>query len=134
MKIRVIKKLYDGVFESRIHTEDWSELDRELMVKYGEPEINLGGEIPYVLRNDEQSSDSSSDPGKYIVLDDVYARIMTESPFVRKFDSRDFDGGVDEAMAAAAAWAFEIEARILEKVRLLREKDTFFTTEEITEY
>lgn len=43
MKIRIFKKLVDGVFHVRVQTEDWSERDRCLMVKYGEPELNLGG-------------------------------------------------------------------------------------------
>lgn len=132
MKIRVIKRLVDSVFEVRIQTEDWSELDRELMVKFGEPEINLGGSIPYATTAQAKAASAPSDTS--VTYDDVYVRIMTESPFTRKFDSRDFGGSIDDAAAAAASWIFTIEARILEKVRYLRENDMFFTTEEITEY
>lgn len=132
MKIRIFKRVVDGVFDVRIQTEDWSQHDIDLMVKYGEPEINLGGEIAYVPVNVEGSS-SSSGGTETVLLDDNYARIMTESPFTYKFDSRDYDG-VDNARQIASAWASEIEARIVDKVRMLRDKDTFFNTEEIMEY
>lgn len=131
MKIRIFKRIVDGVFDVRIQTEDWSQHDIDLMVKYGEPEINLGGEIAYVPVNVEGSS--SSGGTETVLLDDNYARIMTESPFTYKFDSRDYDG-VDNARQIASAWASEIEARIVDKVRMLRDKDTFFNTEEIMEY
>jgi hypothetical protein len=131
MKIRIFKRIVDGVFDVRIQTEDWSQHDIDLMVKYGEPEINLGGEIAYVPVNVEGSS--SSGGTETVLLDDNYARIMTESPFTYKFDSRDYDG-VDNARQIASAWASEIEARIADKVRMLRDKDTFFNTEEIMEY
>jgi len=126
MKIRIIKKLIDNVFDVRIYTEDWSENDRELMIKYGEPEINIGGVIVFPK---EGSPDLVT-----VEFDDVYERIMTESPFTRKFDARDYSDSIDEAKAVAVAWANHIESIIIASVRDLREKDTFFTTEEITEY
>ena len=132
MKIRVIKKLVDSTFEVRIQTEDWSELDRDLMVKLGEPEINLGGVVSYMPADHAEALDTPSNSS--VTYDDVYVRIMTESPFTRKFDARDFDGSIDNAASAAASWIFMIESRIVEKVRYLREHDKFFTTEEITEY
>ena len=135
MKIRILKKLIDGVFDVRVQTEDWSENDVRLMVKYGEPEINLGGTFTLPPPNDGSSSSSGSSSYEPIVadLDDCYARIMSESPFTYKFDSRDYDG-VDNARMLASMWALEMEARIVEKVRGLRDKDSFFTTEEIMEY
>jgi len=126
MKIRIIKKLVGSVFDVRVYTEDWSENDRELMIKYGEPEINIGGVIVYTK---EGSPDAVT-----VEFDSAYERIMTESPFTRKFDARDYNDSIDEAKAVAVAWANHIESIIIASVRDLREKDTFFTTEEITEY
>lgn len=126
MKIRIIKKLTDNVFDVRVYTEDWSANDRELMIKYGEPEINVGGVVSYHSdATDEQAS---------LQFDDAYERIMTESPFTRKFDARDYNNSVEEAKAAAIAWSSNLENIIVAHVRSLREKDEFFTTEEITEY
>lgn len=131
MKIRIFKKLVDNVFYVRVQTEDWSENDVQLMVKYGEPEINLGGTIVYTPTC---SSDSDSDPSDIPVkLDDVYVRIMTETPFTHKFDVRDF-GCVADAQTVASEWASGLERTIISKVSDLRSKAEFFATEEITEY
>lgn len=127
MKIRIFKRLVGGVFESRVQTEDWSENDRRLMVKFGEPEINLGGEFSCV-----PNSDSSSQEDIIVRLDDVYARIMTEAPFTQKFDSRDY-GSVDNAKCLMNRWCSTIEDRITAAVTSLRSKDNFFASEEITE-
>ena len=129
MKIRIIKKLVDSVFHIRIQTEDWSEYDRELMLKYGEPEINIGGVVIY----EPCGQSSSSEEYASVTFDDAYMRIMTESPFTRKFDARDFDDSIDDAKAAATAWANDILRKIELSVTELRAKDSFFTTEEITE-
>ena len=126
MKIRIFKKMENGVFAIRIHTEDWSENDRGLMKKYGEPSINLGGS------SDSSSSSSSSDEPEF-QFDDVYVRIMTESPFVRRFDSRDY-GSANSARETGNLWSSVVESRIADAVAELRAKDEFFNTEEITEY
>lgn len=126
MKIRIFKKLDNGVFHVRIQTEDWSEHDRDLMKKYGEPEINLGGLIAW-----GPCESSSSDPG--FDVDDAYVRVMTESPFTHRFDSRDF-GSVQKSKEAACEWASMVEERIAAAVTMLRSKGDEFTTEEVTEY
>lgn len=119
MKIRKLKRILDSVVHVCIYTEDWSENDRSLMVKFGEPEISLGGTF---------SSDTTS-----VTLDDVHARILTEVPFTRKFDARDL-GSIADAKLVANAWGDAVENRIISEVDTLRSKDNFFTTEEITEH
>lgn len=134
MKIRILKKLVNGVFEVLVRTEDWSENDILLMQKHGEPEINLGCTIP--LTNDESSSYVDSSSSSYeseFVIDDDYVRVMTESPYVHRFDSRDLGGEV-KAKETANAWCAIIEDRIIEAVKTLRESDQFFNTESIVEY
>ena len=130
MKIRIFKKLQNGVFDVRVQTEDWSENDRNLMVKYGEPEVNLGG--TFVSNEESSSSSGSSRESVEVVLPTVYARVMTESPFTQKFDARDC-GSVENARSIAQQWSFRIEERISEVVAELRAKNDSFTTEEITE-
>ena len=134
MKIRIFKKLQNGVFDVRVQTEDWSENDRNLMIKYGEPEINLGGEF---VPDDNSSGSSisfasSESSASEIVIPTSYARVMTESPFTHKFDARDC-GSVANAQSVAQQWAQRLEARITTVVSELREKNDIFTTEEITE-
>lgn len=125
MKIRIFKKLVDNVFNIRIQTEDWSEEDKLRMVKLGEPEIDLGGSFTF---NTSSSEDSST-----VVLDSIYARILSESPFTHKFDTRDYKT-FEDTRVLANVWATAIENRIIEAVTALRAKDITFTTEEITEY
>lgn len=133
MKIRVFKKLVDNVFHVRVQTEDWSENDVSLMVKYGEPEINLGGSITYTPTCSSDSGSDSDPSDVTIKLDDVYVRIMTESPFTHKFDVRDFNC-VADAQTVASVWTSGLERTIISKVSDLRSKAEFFATEEITEY
>ena len=45
MKIRKFFEIEDGVYICIIKTEDWSENDSNLMLRFGEPEIDVGGEI-----------------------------------------------------------------------------------------
>lgn len=133
MKIRVYKRLIDGVFHVLVNTEDWSENDRRLMLKYGEPEINLGGRFVCVPNSGEESTSSDSHDEIAAVIDDVYVRIMTESPYKEKFDSRDY-GSVHNAKLLSQEWISEIEDRIINAVAALRSNDDSFSTEEIMEY
>ena len=71
MKIRTFYKLENDVYKVSINTEDWSERDVQLMEKFGEPEINLGGEF----------GDSP-----IFELDDNLVRIKSDSPFPVAFD------------------------------------------------
>ena len=43
MKIRIFKVLDRGVYLINCQTEDWSQDDIERMLKFGEPQINVGG-------------------------------------------------------------------------------------------
>lgn len=112
MKIRTFKRLRDGVYGVAVHTEAWSEGDQALMTRFGEPQIDVGGTIT-----------------EYVSLDSQLKRVMTESPFSAKFDSRD-DAA---AMQSANAWADEIAARIQEAVLDLRQNVDGFSGETLTE-
>ena len=141
MLIRIFRKLESGVINVRIQTEDWSEIERGNMVKLGEPKINLGGTIfpaygstkDYASRRWSSSlsgeeQDSSEEPVK---LDDMYVRVMSESPFTRKFDIRDY--GMERAYGLANGWVDTIVDRIRSAVEDLRDFDSGMTTEEIVE-
>jgi hypothetical protein len=116
MKIRTYKRLESGVYRVSIQTEDWSELDSGLMIKFGEPEIDLGGNI-----TDGGSIDFD--------LDTSYARVMSDSPFVAGFDSDDYADAQDRA----ETWQDTIETRIQAAVTTLRSSSDGFSGEEITE-
>lgn len=136
MKIRILKRLVNGVFEVLVRTEDWSSNDVLLMKRHGEPEINLGCVIPLEDSSSNSFTDyssSSSSSTAELVIDDDYVRIMTESPYIHRFDSRDL-GGVAKAKETGNKWCAIIEDRIVEAVKGLRENDKFFNTESIMEY
>lgn len=115
MNIRQFSKLENGVYKIAIHSEDWSELDRQLMTRYGEPTIDLGGSF-YL-----------SDPYEEFTLSTDLVRIMTESPFVQSFDSRDYD----DAEARALAWKTEIVTRLTAAIETMRAQADTFTQEEV---
>lgn len=155
MKIRIFTSLKNGVYHARIHTEDWSENARELMKKYGEPEINLGGFFNYSDIQDwdwnnnnsggdaknkklsgKKSEVSFTDDG--FRLDDNYARIMTESPFTKKFDIRNMLESVDGDYESARIvtqnmtymWTRIIRDRIFQAVTDLKNNSGVFNSKE----
>ena len=130
MKIRILKQLRDGVFNVRVQTEEWSEREKELMVKLGEPEINLGGTIFPICGEIAKSAAGISDDA--VTLEYAYVRVMTESPFTMKFDSRDYSD-IQTARCIADTWASNIADQVVTKVNELRDSDNFFTSEEVVE-
>jgi hypothetical protein len=116
MKIRTFKKLEGGVYRISIYTQDWSELDRNLMTKFDEPEIDKGG-------------DFTGAPSVSYTLDNDLARIMSESPFTAAFDIDDYADAHDRA----EVWADTIQARITSAVTTLRLNADGYTSEEVTE-
>jgi len=94
MKIRIFYRLENNIYRVSVHTEDWSENDIRLMERFGEPEINIGGEIVYERPEDSPVS---------VVLDDCWRRIKSE-PISVSFDSRD----TTYAQEFANAWADKI--------------------------
>jgi len=138
MIVRIFRKLEAGIINVRIQTEDWSELERKTMVKLGEPKINLGGQIFPVYGSPDASRGGSdpaesygSDPSSPVTLDDIYVRVMTESPFTHKFDLRDY--GMERAYGLANGWVDTIVERIRTAVEDLRDFDGNVTTEEVVE-
>jgi len=115
MKIRTYYVIENDVYQATLYTEDWSERDIQLMQRFGEPEIDLGGDIP--------------DDYPDYTLEHILKRIKTESPFVQEFDQRDYA----DAETRAETWASTIQARIAAAVIALRAHIDTFTTEQIQE-
>ena len=133
MKLRVFQRLIDNRFEVRVETEDWSAGDVELMGKFGEPEIDVGGTVTYLYSGSSSSSGSSgSGSSRQKTFDTQYVRIMTRFPYVRTFDGRDYDS-LEEAKIVGVAWKELAANRIEAAVKTLRSQDLAFQTEEVTE-
>lgn len=122
MKMRVFMDMDNAVYRIVINTEDWSQGDLELMARFGEPEIDLGGEIQYLF--DEEA--------KTQTFGNEFIRLMHGFPYRRGFDSRDY-GSYEEAVAVGRAWKDEILERIDDAVRNLRLKQEALPTEEVLE-
>lgn len=123
MKKRVYSTMDNGVYRVDVYTEDWSHGDVDLMMQFGEPEIEMAGEFEYTYNEEKRSKD----------LGNELARVMHGFPYSRVFDSRDYDGKVDEAVEAGRAWKEKILARIDFAIKELRDKSSPLPTEEVYE-
>lgn len=111
MNIRTFYNLTNDVYQVSIYTQDWSEGDRELMKKFGEPQINVGG--------------SFSNPT--FTLPDSLKNIMSESPFAQRFDLRD----AADAKDRANRWATDMATTISDAVTTLRNNSDSYTKETV---
>ena len=122
MKIRIFSNMCNGVYRIVINTEDWSEGDLELMAQYGEPLVNVGGEI----------SGESNAKSESRTFGDEYIRILHGFPYARGFDSRDY-GTASDAMMIGNLWKGVVIERLRAAVETLRSKVSPLPTEEIEE-
>lgn len=121
MKIRIFENMDNSVFRIVANTEDFSQEDLKLMCQYGEPEINVGGDVTYSL--DEET--------KVKTFGDQYVRILHGFPFAFGFDSRDYEGSFDEAIAVGNAWKEALKRKIGTAMDELRDKSGALPTEEV---
>ena len=126
MKIRVYRRVVDGVLEVRVQTEDWGCEDVEKMRAFGEPEIDIGGKISCEASIAGVRLNGSNDESSYEYPNE-FRKIMTGSPFVRRFDSRT----VQDPETAAMLWKQEIVRRIMAAVEWLRSTNLSFDGEEV---
>ena len=103
MKLRKYYILDNDIYTVRMNTEDWSQRDQELMVNFGEPEIDLGGDFLDL---------STSTPTIVFTLPHRLVRIMTDSPFSQGFDERDYPT-TPTAEERANLWADTISDRVV---------------------
>lgn len=112
MKLRKLYHLDNAVYTVNLITEDWSEADKNLMARYGEPEIDVGGDF--------------TGPPAFELPSDL-VRIMSDTPFTQAFDARDYANAADRANV----WADEISDRINAALVTLRTEVDDFTREEV---
>lgn len=115
MNIRTFKQIIGNVFQVSINTDDWSELDNQLMASYGEPEIDLGGSFTGPPAFDLPSN---------------YSRIKSGSPFIGRFDGDDYG----DAEQRADVWADEVVVRLKAAIDTLRANNDDFTGESVEQY
>lgn len=118
MKIRTFYSIENGVYKVSVFTEDWSERDNQLMKKFGEPEINIGGMLSLP---DPDQSEATID----LAIDDSYRRVRSGSPITGYFDSRDSV----YAREFAELWAGNIRGAISAAYTALHAHSDDFTRE-----
>jgi len=112
MKVRTFKVLNNDIYQVSMYTEEWSQLDLELMVKYSEPEIDLGGSFTVPT----------------FTLPTNLAKIKSDSPFNISFDVNDYAN----AEAMADRWATEIVVRLTAAIVALRANSDTYGGETVT--
>lgn len=113
MKVRQFNEVNNDIFRVVLKTEDWSEADQQLMEKFGEPEIDVGGVF--------------TGPPLYTLPSDL-VKIASESPFVQDFDKRDHVDAQDRA----TVWGTNITLKISTAITTLRSQTDTFTKEQVT--
>lgn len=140
MRISVRRMKVNGVQCAVIETLDWSRHELDLMLRHGEPEIELGGKFmlqrPECLCSCGYDVDPSNDLDGDGVPDYCYfdvgmrfAGLASGFPVMEQF-------GVDSFQMpeeAAKAWSDEVSRRIVQAVRRLRESDGAVSTSEVYE-
>ena len=121
MKIRIFKNMCNSVFRIVVNTEDFSQEEIKLMCQYGEPEINVGGDIDYRFDGQDKTK----------ACGDQLVRILHGFPYAEGFDSRDYEGSFEEAEAVGEAWKAIVIAEIRSKMSDLRDKASILPTEEV---
>ena len=128
MKLRIFMGMEDSVYRIVIDAEDWSQGDIELMERFGEPDVDVGGTITY---SDVSSSGSeSSEDVKTKDFGNEYVRVLHGFPYARGFDSRDY-GSVDSAVSAGTAWKDLVVSRFRNVIAALRANVDPISTEEV---
>lgn len=118
-KLRTFKEIQNSVYVLQfVHDiEALSNSDKELMQKFGEPEINLGGTFLESTANE-------------YILPDEYVKIRSGFPVRKEFDSRSspFD---TNTLIKVNAYKDEIQLRFSTAFTDLRANTDTFTSEEI---
>lgn len=120
MKIRVFQAIDNAVFRVIVFTEDWSEGDIKLMEEFGEPEVDVGGEVQYSFDGEPKSK----------IFGNELVRVLHGFPYSRGFDSRDYCS-VEEAVAIGREWKERVISLISDAVLSLRQNEGPFPTEEV---
>ena len=122
MKIRIFRDMDNAVYRIVVNTEDWSQGDIQLMERFGEPEIDVGGDVQYIHGSETKTK----------TFGNQFMRVLHGFPYCRGFDSRDY-GSYEEAVSVGIAWKENVIDRLQSAVTELRLKDTSLPTEEVTE-
>ena len=111
MKIIFEKPLANNVFAAEVRTE-FTDQEQELSTKFGEPEINFGGDITTPAYS----------------LPDHYRKINSGLPYTLSMDAN----GDPDAKAKMNGWISEIKGRLLTSIDALRAKNDDYSGQDVS--
>lgn len=119
-KLRIFKEISNKVYILRFENDplSLSNADKELMQKYGEPEINIGGVF-------------LASTGNTYTLPEEYVKIRSGFPFKREFDTKETFFATNTAVKVDA-YSDTITSRFTAALAALRANTDAFTSETIT--
>ncbi|MDK2600528.1 hypothetical protein QO179_23830 [Bacillus stercoris] len=112
MKVLFTKELENNVYSVTVEISDVAVTDTDLFHDFGQPMINLGGEI-----KDQMGNISITMPSNM-------KRLTDQFPVTVKFSDLQYN---NNAKNVANAWIFTVEQRISEAMNELRLKTDDFT-------
>lgn len=115
-KFRTYRTIENDVWKVTFINDSMSEADRDLMEKFGEPEINLGGTY-------------GSSPNQF-TLPDKYAKIRSDFPYTAEFDANDtpFDTNTGTKVSS---YETGVITKITDALTTLRTNSDSFTGEQV---
>lgn len=113
MKLVFTKTLAANVYTVNLAVEDVAQSDTDLFADFGEPLINIGGEIKDITGTDTLAT-----------LPANYRKVVSQTPVIIRFADKDYS---DNAKAIAEAWIATIEDRINTVMTDLRAKTDDFS-------
>lgn len=111
MKLVFTKTLLNNVYTVNMSITEVDEVDTSLFEDFGEPTINIGGEIKALE----------------VVLATLpanFRKIVSQTPVVQRFADKDYEG---KAKVVAEAWITAIDKRVNTVMTELRLKNDDFT-------
>lgn len=115
MKLSIKKTLVNNVYSAAIEIKEWSKEEEALVVQFGEPTVEIGGEIL------GESGD------KVITLPTSTRKMKTQFPVSMKFSDATYK---EDTKKIANAWVHTVQKRMEVVMESLRLKEDDFTGEE----
>lgn len=116
-KMHIYQSIENGIFVVSFKWDptSFSDVDKQLMAKYGEPVVNVGGTF-------------LASTGNQFILPDTFKRVVTDFPHTQRFDPAD-SRFTTNIQTKASAYRTELMATITAAFTTLRANNDTYTQE-----
>jgi DMSO/TMAO reductase YedYZ molybdopterin-dependent catalytic subunit len=111
VKLVFTKTLLNNIYTVNLAVEEVEDTDTALFADFGEPSINIGGEI-------------KSGATTLATLPANFRKVVSQMPVVMRFADKDYS---NNAKAVAEAWVLTVEGRINTEMTTIRAKTDDFS-------